>query len=408
MQQPVSLLPDSYLALLTQLKQRVRAAQIKATLSANRELILLYWDIGRTILHRQRTEGWGTKVVARLAADLRAEFPEMTGFSARNLNYMHAFVEAWCGDVIVQQPVAKLPPAILSQPMTVASAEIVQQPVGLCGSAPPEPIASLPWGHNLVLLHKLDSPEDRLWYARKALDHGWSRAVLTHQIDTQLHRREGRAITNFAATLPPAQSDLAQQTLKDPYLFDFLTLAADARERDFELGLLDHVQKFLVELGVGFAFVGRQYRLEVSGEEFSLDLLFYHLHLRCFVVVDLKMEGFKPEFAGKMNFYLSAVDAELRHRDDAPAIGLLLCKDKDRLIVEYALRDVKKPIGVAEWKTRLVDSLPKKLQSSLPTVAQIEAELAKDLQRSETKKRKARAGGRGAASVSPSAANPQP
>jgi predicted nuclease of restriction endonuclease-like (RecB) superfamily len=229
-------------------------------------------------------------------------------------------------------------------------------------------------------MQKVKEVDARLLYARAALEHGWSRAVLTHQIETQLHRRKGKAITNFAATLPAPQSDLAHQTLKDPYIFDFLTMDAGARERDLELGLLNHVQKFLVELGVGFAFVGRQYPLEVSGEEFFLDLLFYHLRLRCFMVVDLKMEAFKPEFAGKMNFYLSAVDDQLRHNDDQPSIGLLLCKERDRLIVEYALRDVKKPIGVAEWRTRLVESLPKKLQSSLPTVRQIEAELAVELQ----------------------------
>jgi predicted nuclease of restriction endonuclease-like (RecB) superfamily len=228
-------------------------------------------------------------------------------------------------------------------------------------------------------MQKVKEVDARLWYARAALEHGWSRAVLTHQIETQLHRREGKAITNFAAALPAPQSDLAHQTLKDPYIFDFLTMDTGARERDLELGLLNHVQKFLVELGVGFAFVGRQYPLEVSGEEFFLDLLFYHLRLRCFMVVDLKMEAFKPEFAGKMNFYLSGVDDNLRHTDDQPSIGLLLCKQRDRLIVEYALRDVKKPIGVAEWRTRLVESLPKKLRSSLPTVKQIEAELAVQL-----------------------------
>jgi predicted nuclease of restriction endonuclease-like (RecB) superfamily len=212
---------------------------------------------------------------------------------------------------------------------------------------PPAEVAGLPWGHNILLLQKLDRAADRLWYARAAMEHGWSRNVLALQIESRLHERQGRALTNFAATLPAPQSDLAAQTLKDPYVFDFLTLDATARERELELGLLDHIQKFLVELGVGFSFVGRQYRLEVAGEEYLLDLLFYHLRLRCFVVVDLKMETFKPEFAGKMNFYLSAVDDQLRHRDDQPSIGLLLCRGKNRIVVEYALRDVKKPIGVS-------------------------------------------------------------
>jgi len=380
LQQAVAISPTGYAGFLAQVKARVRTAQIKAALSANRELIALYWDIGRAILRAQTERGWGAKVVPRLAADLRRDFPEMKGFSARNLDYMLAFVEAWSGSAILQQPVAKLPAGNLSQPVTESSGKIVQHSAGRLAVAIPEPIASLPWGHNLVLLHKLDTPAERFWYARAALEHGWSRAVLTHQIETQLHRRKGSAITNFTATLPAPQSDLAHQTLKDPYVFDFLTMDADARERDLELGLLNHIQKFLVELGVGFAFVGRQYPLKVSGEEFFLDLLFYHLGLRCFVVVDLKMEGFKPEFAGKMNFYLSAVDDQLRHNDDQPSIGLLLCKGRDQLIVEYALRDVKKPIGVAEWRTRLVESLPKKLQSRLPTVKQIQAELSVELE----------------------------
>lgn len=242
-------------------------------------------------------------------------------------------------------------------------------------SGPPEPFASLPWNHNLVLLHRVESAGERAWYARAAVQHGWSRSVLVAQIEQGAHARAGKARTNFAVTLPPPQSDLAQQTLRDPYLFDFLTLGPAARERDLEQGLADHIQQFLVSLGTGFAFVGRQVHLEVAGQDYYLDLLFYHLRLRCFVVVDLKMEGFQPEFAGKMNFYLSAVDDQMRHRDDQPSLGLLLCQEKSGLTVEYALRDLKKPIGVAEWRTRLVDSLPKQLRRSLPSVAEIEREL---------------------------------
>jgi len=339
------------------IKQRIRAAQIKAAISANRELILLYWDIGRAIVDAEKNKGYGKRVVEMLSGDLRREFPEMAGLSALNLWRMRAFYLAY---------------AVSDQKLSQAVTESVRAAIDL--------VALLPWGHNIVLMQKVKELDRRLWYARAALAHGWSRAVLVHQIETQLHRREGKAITNFAAALPAPQSDLAHQTLKDPYIFDFLTMDSDARERDLELGLLNHIQKFLVELGVGFAFVGRQYPLKVAGEEFFIDLLFYHLRLRCFMVVDLKMEAFKPEFVGKMNFYLSAVDDQLRHKDDQPSIGLLLCKERDRLIVEYALRDVKKPIGVAEWRTRLVESLPKKLQSSLPTVEQIEAELAEELQ----------------------------
>lgn len=395
-QKPVkaaAFVPTGYAPLLAELKSRVRAAQVKAALSVNRELIALYWDIGRVILQRQHAEGWGAKVVARLAADLRAEFPEMTGFSRPNLLFMRAFAAAWSETPIVLQPVRQLPAGKLSPPVTESpstAAETVQPPVGQTSDAilqqaaakfpatPPEPMASLPWGHNLVLLHKLKDRETRLWYAEATLRHGWSRAVLTVQIETKAHRRMGKAQTNFAQTLPPPQSDLAQQVLKDPYTFDFLTLSAEARERELEQGLTEHIQKFLVELGVGFAFVGRQVPLEVAGEDYYLDLLFYHLKLRCFVVLDLKMEGFKPEFAGKMNFYLTAVDELMRHANDQPTIGLLLCREKNRLTVEYALRDMKKPIGVAEWKTRLVESLPRQLRGALPSVEDLERGLAGD------------------------------
>jgi predicted nuclease of restriction endonuclease-like (RecB) superfamily len=238
-------------------------------------------------------------------------------------------------------------------------------------------VAKLPWAHHVTLLDRVKDRSERFWYMQQAVEHGWSRSVLTVQIKAKAHRGAGKAITNFAATLPPVQSDLAQQTLKDPYVFDFLALGLAARERELEQGLIDHIQKFLVTLGVGFAFVGRQVHLEIGGQDYYLDLLFYHLKLRCFVVIDLKVEAFKPEFAGKMNFYLSAVDAQMRHQDDQPTIGLLLCQENNRITVEYALRDVKKPIGVAQWKTKLVDSLPKNLRGALPTIAEIERELAK-------------------------------
>ena len=333
-------LPSGYAPLLADLKARVRAAQVRAVLSVNREIVLLYWNIGREILRCQRDEGWGAKVVERLAKDLRAEFPEIEGFSPRNLKYMRAFAAAYSESEFVQQVVAQIP-----------------------------------WGHNLLLLNKLKQPELREWYARKTLEHGWSRAVLSAQMQTKAHARQGKALTNFKQTLPPPQSDLAQQALKDPYTFDFLTLSADARERELEQGLVEHIQKFLLELGVGFAFVGRQVHLEIGGEDYYLDLLFYHLKLRCYVVIDLKMEPFKPEFAGKMNFYLSAVDDKMRNPQDQPTIGLLLCRDKNRITVEYALRHMSKPIGVAQWRTRLVESLPKKLKGALPSVTELAKEL---------------------------------
>lgn len=385
---PSAAQPAGYATILADLKTRVRAAQLRTAVAVNRGLIALYWDIGRTIVAAQATQGYGNEIVEQLAADLRASFPSMAGFSPRNVWRMRAFYLAWTGDrEKLSQPASESDPMILPQvvaelgdqnlPQPVAVSAIVTQPARPL-ALPPEPVVSLPWGHNTVLLEKLASASDRIWYARKAVEHGRSRAVLTHHIEAKLHKRAGKAVANFPRTLPPTQSDLAEQTLKDPYNFDFLTLGSEARERDLEQGLLDHIQKFLLELGVGFAFVGRQFHLEIGGQDYYLDLLFYHLRLRCYVVIDLKMEAFKPEFAGKMNFYLSAVDDQLRHADDKPSIGLLLCQERDHLTVEYALRDLKKPIGVAKWQTKLVESLPKNLKGSLPTIEQIESELNKE------------------------------
>jgi predicted nuclease of restriction endonuclease-like (RecB) superfamily len=358
--------PTGYGPLLAELKERVRAAQLNAASSVMRELNKLYWEIGGAIARAQATKSYGRQVVERLAADLQKEFPRVGGFSPQNLWFMRAFYLAWSGWETNSLAAER-------ESGTPESLTVVRDSAG---GSPPEALADLPWGHNRLLLTKLKKPAERIWYAKAAIQHGWSRMVLTMQIETQAHRRIGRAVTNFARTLAPPQSDLAQQVLKDPYTFDFLTLFSEARERELEQGLTEHIQKFLVELGVGFAFVGRQVHLEVGGEDYYLDLLFYHLKLRCFVVLDLKMEAFQPEFAGKMNFYLAVVDAQLRHADDQPAIGLLLCKEKNRLTVDYALRDMKKPIGVAEWKTRLVESLPKKLRGALPSVEELEKELA--------------------------------
>lgn len=332
--------PQGYDEFLQNLKQRIRTAQVKAVFAVNRELILLYWQIGRGILERQREAGWGAKVIERLAADLHREFPGMTGFSRTNLLYMRAFAEAWPEESFVQQVVGQIP-----------------------------------WGHNLRILDLIKTAQERQWYIRQAIEHGWSRNVLVHQIESGLYRRQGKAQTNFQATLPAPQSELAQQALKDPYNFDFLTLAEDAREKELEAGLLEHLRNFLIELGVGFAFVGSQYPLEIGGEDFKLDLLFYHIRLRCFVVIDLKMGPFKPEYAGKMNFYLTAIDDLLRHQDDQPSIGIILCKSKNEIIAEYALREATRPIGVSAY--RLTTSLPTKLRGSLPTTKELEAELKK-------------------------------
>lgn len=335
-------LPPEYPQFLEDIKSRIRVARVRSMLAASRELILLYWEIGRMILDRQSAEGWGAKVVEQLASDLKRAFPDVQGFSPRNLKYMRAFAEAWPDMTFVQQVAA-----------------------------------NIPWFHNCLLLDKLDDAASREWYIRQTIAQGWSRNMLAIQIESDVHLRQGNAITNFSLSLPAPQSDLAQQSFKDPYVFDFLALSDMVRERELEQGLMDHIQKFMIEMGVGFAFVGRQVHLEVGGQDYYLDLLFYHLKLRCFVVVDLKAGEFRPEYAGKMNFYLSAVDDRLRHADDGPTLGLLLCKEKDKLTVEYALRDMKKPIGVAEWKTKLVDSLPKRLQGALPSIEQLESELNK-------------------------------
>jgi predicted nuclease of restriction endonuclease-like (RecB) superfamily len=307
-------LPGDYAAFLDSLKSRVRQAQTKAMLSVNRELIQLYWDIGRQIALRQEQEGWGKSVVDRLAGDIQKAFPGIGGFSASNVSRMRAFFLAYRSSEISAQPVPKLAGKKLAQPVPKLTSEKVPQSVGqTADELPPNSLLGIPWGHNVVLLFKLSSREERLWYAAKTLAHGWSRAVLTVQIESDLYRRQGKAINNFATALPAPQSELAQQTLKDPYLFDFLTLHDDAIERDLETGLLDHIQKFLLELGAGFAFVGRQVHFVVGDDDFYVDLLFYHLKLRCFIVIDLKMKKFTPEDAGKMNFYRnrSAISLQL-------------------------------------------------------------------------------------------------
>lgn len=333
-----SSIESGYDTLLQQLKHRIHTAQVRAALAVNRELVMLYWHIGREILTRQQQQDWGAKVIDKLAKDLQKEFPHIKGFSSRNLKYMRAFAHAYPDESIVQQAAAQIP-----------------------------------WFHNCVLLDKVKVPQERLWYAQKTVEHGWSRNVLVYQIESQLYQRQGEAITNFDRALPQPQSDLAQQLIKDPYHFDFLNLGVAAQERDLESALVTHIREFLLELGVGFAFVGSQYHLNVGGEDFYIDLLFYHLRLRCYVVIDLKMAEFKPEYSGKMSFYVSAVDDLLRHPDDQPTIGIILCKSKNKVVAEYALRDVHKPIGVSTHY--LGERLPEPLQGSLPTIEQLETEL---------------------------------
>lgn len=365
-QTDVGPVPASYPALLADIKERVWRAQLRAHLAASRELVLLYWEIGRDVVSRQRLEGWGKSVIERLAADIQKEFPGVEGFSANNFWRMRGFYLAYSeSDTILAPPVQDLGGERPSSGPEPILAPAVQE------SPPPEMLA-LPWSHNVVLIQKIKDHATRLWYARQAAQHGWSRNILALQIDSALHERQGKAVTNFAQTLPPPQSDLAQQITKDPYLFDFLTLRDGANERALESGLLQHVEKFLLELGAGFALVGRQVHLEVGGQDYYLDLLFYHLHLRCFLVVDLKARDFTPEAAGKMNFYLSAVDDRFRHPGDQPSIGLILCREKNRVIAEYALRDIQKPVGVSGYVTRLVETLPAPLKDAIPSVAELE------------------------------------
>lgn len=335
-----SLFPElsNYDAFLSILKQRIRTAQVRAALAVNQELVLLYWQIGREILQRQQAEGWGTKVIERIAKDLKREFPEIKGFSRTNLLYMRAFAEAYPDDQFVQQAAGQIP-----------------------------------WFHNCVLLDRVKVPEQRVWYIQQTIENGWSRAILEMQIESRLYERQGSAVTNFSQTLPKPQSDLAQQLIKDPYHFDFLTLSKEAQERDLERALVDRIRDFLLELGTGFSFVGSQYPIEVSGQEYRLDLLFYHLKLRCFVIIDLKMVEFQPEFSGKMNFYVSAVNAILRHPDDQPTIGIILCKSKNKTIAELALQGMTQPIGVSTHK--IGKDVPEQLKGIMPTVEQLEMEL---------------------------------
>jgi len=343
-------LPESYATTLQEIKTHLRSARVRAVLAANPIVLEAYWHTGKIILQRQQQATWGTKVIDRLASDLRDAFPDMGGLSVRNLLAMKIFFREFPDGPIAQQPVAQLP-----------------------------------WGHVLQLMQRLKDPAARGFYIQQALAHGWSRSILELQIQNQLHLRTGAAANNFALTMPPAESDLATQIFKDPYLFDFLGTADPRREAEVEQALVDHIQKFLLELGAGFAFVGRQVHLEVGDSDFYLDLLFYHLKLRRYVVIELKARAFSPADVGQINLYRAAVDDLLRHTDDQPTIGLLLCKGKNQLVVEYALSGLEQSIAVADWKTQLTETLPAEFQGSLPTIAEIEAELAAEIQPKEHK-----------------------
>jgi predicted nuclease of restriction endonuclease-like (RecB) superfamily len=336
-----------YAQVLVDIKKHIQEAQIKATFAANKELLKLYWYIGQIIAKQKKENGWGSSSVDQLAQDIQKAFPGIAGFSRSNIFRMQAFYTAY-------EKVARA----------------VRQLEDL-------PILRIPWGHNILLLQKIKNNDERLWYATAAIENGWSKPILEMQIESDLYNRKGKAITNFSRTLPVPQSDMAQQSLKDPYMFDFLTLKEGHVEQDIELGLVENIQKTLLELGKGFAFIARQYHLEVDDQDYYIDLLFYHAKLKCYVVVELKNTAFIPEYAGKLNFYLSAVDDLLRTPGDQPTIGLLLCKSKKNFTAEYALRNIHSPIGVAEYQAEILKKLPKELKSSLPSIEEIEAELEK-------------------------------
>jgi predicted nuclease of restriction endonuclease-like (RecB) superfamily len=333
-------LPLDYGETLKAIQQRIRQERVRVVLAASTALILLYWDIGRVISERQKREGWGAKVIDRLARDLRKSFPAMLGLSTRNLQFMRNLAEEYPNPEIVKQVVSQLP-----------------------------------WGHVIRITQRIKAPQAREWYMREAIRQGWSRSILELQLLGDAYQRAGKAMNNFGSTLPAVESRRAAEVFKDPYLFDFLGAADLHRERQVEQALVDHIQRFMLELGSGFAFVGRQVRLQVLEQEYFVDLLFYHLKLRCFVVVELKAVPFEPAFVGQLNMYLSAIDDQLRHPDDRPTIGLLLCRSKQQVIVEYALRDFRKPIGVAGWEATLAKVLPEELAGSLPSVEELEAEL---------------------------------
>jgi predicted nuclease of restriction endonuclease-like (RecB) superfamily len=333
-------MPESYLGFIKEIKERIVKTRLETVVAANSAMILLYWEIGNAILQRQENEGWGAKVIDRMSFDLKTAFSDMQGFSPRNLKYMRKFAEAW------------------------PDLEIVQRCVAL-----------IPWRSNITLLDKLTDPALRLWYAQKTIENGFGKDMLVFQIESQLHKRQGAALQNFDLSLPPSQSDMANQIFKDPYVFDFLGTADPRKEAELEQKLIDHIQRFLLELGQGFSFVGRQVHLELGGDDFYLDLLFYHLKLRCFIVVELKAGKFDAGYVSKLNMYLNVVNDTLRHPDDKPSIGLLLVKNKNKLVVEYALNGYTNPIGVANWESEIAKSLPDKIKASLPTIEEIENEL---------------------------------
>ena len=356
---------------LIEVKQKIRSTQIKAAIAVNSALIEFYWDLGKMIAEKETV--WGSKLVEQVSKDLKDEFPDMQGLSRSNLFNAKKFY-LFYSKTILQQPVAKVvqQPVGLIQTSSKQKDTIVQQPVALIEQ---QPVAQIPWGHNILIFTKSKDIKEALFYIQKTIENNWSRDSLALQIKTNLYARQGKAITNFTNTLPAPHSDLAKQTLKDPYVFDFLNLSEEYKEKDIEKQLTQHITKFLLELGKGFAFVGRQYYVQLNEKEYYIDLLFYHIPMQCYVVVELKNKDFEPEFAGKLNFYLTLIDKTLKRPNENPTIGILLCRGKDNLEVEYALQDIHKPMGVSEFQ--LEKLLPENLKSSLPSIEELEEELRK-------------------------------
>jgi len=329
-----------YFVFIDEVKQEIRRQRLRITLNANVEMVCLYWNIGNAVLRKQEDNGWGAKVIDRMSKDIRDAFPDMKGFSPGNIKYMRKFAEAWDDFEFVQRVVAQIP-----------------------------------WRTNIVLLEKLKEKESRIWYAQKTIEYGWSKTILELQIESGLITRNGNSVNNFDMTLPPVDSDMARQVFKDPYLFDFLGTDMPRREIEIEKELTEKITHFLLELGQGFAFVGRQVHLEVGGSDFYIDMLFYHLKLRCYVVIELKAIDFEPGFVSQLSMYQNIVDDILRQEHDKKTIGLLLVKGKNETVVKYSLSGYKNPIGVAEWQNQLADIIPEEIKSSLPSIEEIEKEL---------------------------------
>lgn len=362
----MTVISTSYKSWLKDLKQRIYSSQIKAALKVNEELLKLYWDLGNEILEKEKVKGYGTKLIEQLSADLLSEFPQIKGFSRTNLFY----VRQWVSFYAQKSPIVHQ----LGGQLAESGKLIDNQDKVIQNNITPTILFQIPWKHHVQIIASCKDLDEALFYVNEAAKNNWSRSVLLNQISGNLYHRQGKAITNFQQTLPTAQSDLAREIIKDSYSFDFLGLAKEHKERDLETALMDNITKFLLELGAGFCFVGRQYPLKVGDKEFAIDLLFYHYKLRCFVVVELKSGEFIPEYSGKLNFYLNVVDDRLKQKEDNPTLGILICKQRNEIITEYALRGISSPIGISEYQ--LTEKLPENLRNSLPTVAQIEAHLA--------------------------------